>query len=102
MACYGHSTLKELVFSAHWVKFFIKLQPYRERTATFGLRMQYCREKLLNSFDANETFYGVQFFLFERKVVCNISPVVSASRRNVSYNYVITQTENVKKKNFIG
>ena len=37
-------------------------------------------------------FYGVQF-LNKRA----ISPVVSVSRRNVSYNYLITWTRHVKK-----
>ena len=36
-------------------------------------------------------------FKYERKVVCNILPVVSASTGNVFYKYLITQTKHVKK-----
>ena len=55
------------------------------------IKVRYCREKLEDSFNTNENFYGVQFLSKRvRKVVCNISLVVSVSRRNVSNNYLIT------------
>ena len=47
---------------------------------------------LQNSFDTNQTFFR-NFFEKERKVVCNISPVVSVSKRIVFYNYLITRTK---------
>ena len=47
---------------------------------------------LQNSFDTNQTFFR-NFFEKERKVVCNISPVVSVSKRNVFYTYLITRTK---------
>ena len=62
-----------------------------------GLKVQYCREILQNSFNTNETFLRCIILKSERKVVYNISQFVSVSRRNVFYNNLITQTKHVKK-----
>ena len=48
--------------------------------------MQYCREKLQDLFNTNQTFLRCTVLKSERKGVSIISPVVSASRRNVFYN----------------
>ena len=58
------------------------------------LKVQYCRGKLQDSFNTNETFLRCTIFKLERKVVCHISPVVSVSRGMLFfYNSKIPRTK---------
>jgi len=52
----------------------------------------------VQSFASMRHFYGVQS---ERSVVCNISPVVSVSRRNVFNNYLFNNPDKTFKKKIL-
>ena len=56
--------------------------------------------KFYDSFDTNETFLQCAIFRSERKVICNILPVVSVSIRNVFFKVLLNVYKTCKKKYF--
>ena len=76
------------------LEFGTRIRTERDRLCNiFELKVQFFREKFYVSFHTNETCLRWTISKYERKVVCYIS----ASRRKVFYNYLITRRKHVKK-----
>ena len=63
-----------------WFEFTKSVKGRDRLVMIVELKVQYCREKLQDSFDTNQTFF--------RSVVCNMSPLVSISRRDVFFTFL--------------